>query len=78
MKQFWDNRYSSASFAYGEEPNEFFKEHLSKLTPGRILLPGDGEGRNGVFAASLGWDVEAFDISSEGKKRQNNSLQRTI
>lgn len=69
MKKFWDERYSSAEFAYGEEPNEYFKAQLSKLEPGKILLPGDGEGRNGVYAAKLGWEVESFDISSEGKMK---------
>jgi SAM-dependent methyltransferase len=32
-------------------------------------LPADGEGRNGVYAARQGWEVESFDISSEGKKK---------
>jgi len=69
MKEFWNERYSSDEFAYGEEPNEYFKEQLSKLKPGRILLPADGEGRNAVFAARQGWEVESFDISSEGKRK---------
>ncbi len=67
MKEFWDNRYSEEEFAYGEEPNSFFKSQLEKLAPGKILLPADGEGRNGVYAATKGWDVCAFDISKEGK-----------
>jgi SAM-dependent methyltransferase len=69
MKEFWNERYSAEDFAYGEEPNKFFKEQLSKLKPGTILLPADGEGRNGVSAAKLGWGVECFDISSEGKNK---------
>ena len=32
-------------------------------------MPADGEGRNGVFAATLGWKVDAFDISTEGKRK---------
>lgn len=69
MEKFWNERYSGSKFVYGEEPNAYFKEELSKLKPGRILLPGDGEGRNWVFAASLGWEVESFDIRSEEKKK---------
>src|SRR5690554_343715 len=76
MKNFWDERYSSTEFAYGEEPNEYFKAQLSKLEPGKILLPGDGEGRNGVCAAKLGWEVESFDISSEGKKKANELAEK--
>jgi hypothetical protein len=42
---------------------------LEQLTPGSILFPAEGEGRNAVFAAKLGWTVSAFDISVEGKKK---------
>jgi len=65
----WDKRYSSAEFAYGEQPNNFLKEQLEKLNVGTILFPAEGEGRNAMFAAKLGWNVHAFDISAEGKKK---------
>lgn len=65
----WNERYSAADFAYGEEPNLYLKEQLEKLKPGSILFPAEGEGRNAVFAAKLGWKVFAFDISDEGKKK---------
>ena len=32
-------------------------------------MPADGEGRNGVFAATLGWKVTAFDLSIEGRAK---------
>ena len=67
MKEFWDQRYSQKEYAYGETPNEYFRNQITSLTPGKILMPADGEGRNGVFAATLGWKVDAFDISTEGK-----------
>ena len=65
----WNDRYSNAAFAYGEEPNNFFKEQIEKLNAGTILLPAEGEGRNAVYAAKLGWEVAAFDISEEGKNK---------
>lgn len=65
----WDERYSKSEFAYGEQPNNYVKEQLEKLSPGKILFPAEGEGRNAVFAATLGWNVSAFDISSEGQKK---------
>lgn len=67
----WNERYSDEAFAYGEEPNQYLKEELEKLPAGRILFPAEGEGRNAVFAAQLGWDVTAFDISQEGKNKAN-------
>jgi len=65
----WNDRYSNEEFAYGEEPNNFFKEQIEKLTPGTILFPAEGEGRNAVYAAKIGWKVAAFDISEEGKNK---------
>jgi len=70
MKEMWDERYSSKTFAYGKEPNEFLKESLSKYNiSGKALFPAEGEGRNAVYAAKQGLDVIAFDISQEGKNK---------
>lgn len=66
---FWNDRYGQNEFIYGIYPNKFFKEQLNKLNAGTILLPAEGEGRNAVYAASQGWKVEAFDISTEGKEK---------
>lgn len=68
-KEFWNERYQNLDFAYGKEPNLFFKEQVQKLKLGTMLLPADGEGRNGVFAAKLGWNVTATDLSIEGKNK---------
>jgi len=65
----WNDRYSSEEFAYGTAPNKYLKEQLEKLKTGSILFPAEGEGRNAVFAAQLGWKVSAFDISAEGKNK---------
>ncbi len=65
----WNDRYSKDEFAYGEQPNNYLKEQLEKLAIGTILFPAEGEGRNAVFAAKLGWTVSAFDISVQGKNK---------
>lgn len=69
MSEFWDERYGPAAYYYGKEPNIFFKSCIDSYPPGRILLPGDGEGRNAVYAAEKGWDVFSFDQSEMGKKK---------
>jgi 2-polyprenyl-3-methyl-5-hydroxy-6-metoxy-1,4-benzoquinol methylase len=69
MKKFWDERYSQEEMIYGNEPNEFFREQIQNLKPGKILLPAEGEGRNAVFAATQGWDVHAFDFSDAGRTK---------
>jgi 2-polyprenyl-3-methyl-5-hydroxy-6-metoxy-1,4-benzoquinol methylase len=65
----WNERYANEEFAYGEEPNNYLKEQLTKLDAGKILFPAEGEGRNAVFAAKEGWTVSAFDISNEGLRK---------
>jgi len=61
---FWDERFSPEEYIYGTEPNKFLKEHIDKIhKPGKLLLPGEGEGRNAVYAARMGWQVDAFDQS---------------
>ncbi len=72
MDQFWDLRYEAGEYVYGTRPNQFFREILKGQKPGRLLLAGEGEGRNAVYAASLGWDVYAFDIS---KVARNKALE---
>ena len=68
-KKQWDQRYSEDAFAYGKAPNEFFRDQLQLLEPGSILMPAHGEGRNGVYAATLGWEVTAVDLSVEGRSK---------
>ena len=85
MKQFWDNRYQEEGFAYGEKPNVYFAAALTRLPVGHLLLPAEGEGRNAIFAAKLGWQVHAIDQSVAGKakaldwaKKENVTITYTV
>ena len=70
MKDFWDERYGRDEYAYGKEPNQFFEHAIKELQPfGSILFPADGEGRNSVYAATLGLEVTSFDISDAAKAK---------
>ncbi|MEW6774077.1 MAG: methyltransferase domain-containing protein [Bacteroidota bacterium] len=69
MKNFWDERFSDNEFIYGKEPNSFLEKKLPDFTPGKIIFPAEGEGRNAVFAAQLGWDVYAYDFSEKAKEK---------
>jgi len=68
-KEFWNDRYAQHQTVYGAEPNEFFKEQLQSIKPGKLLLPAEGEGRNALYAASLGWRVTAYDYSEVAKNK---------
>jgi len=69
VKQFWNERYQQSEYVYGENPNGFFREKLLKLLPGSILLPGEGEGRNAVWAARQGWKVATIDYSEAARSK---------
>ena len=67
--RFWDARFQEPAYAYGTEPNEYFRQQLDQLAPGRLLLLAEGEGRNAVYAAVRGWQVTAVDFSQEGRAK---------
>ncbi len=72
MKGFWDERYAEEGLAYGEEPNVFLTQVVDLINPeGKILVVGDGEGRNGVWLASEGFDVTSVDYSEVAVKKIN-------
>lgn len=63
----WDQRYATAAYYYGTEPNDFLRMHAAELPPrGRVLCLGEGEGRNAVYLATFGHAVTAVDGSAVG------------
>lgn len=69
MQQTWDERYGTPEYVYGKEPNKWFREFIDTHAPGRILLPGEGEGRNAAYAARHGWAVDALDQSANARAK---------
>ena len=69
MKNPWDQKYGQPGFAYGTEPNDFLKENAAAIPQGRVLFLADGEGRNSVFLAGLGYQVTAMDSSPVGQEK---------
>lgn len=65
----WDQRYGESGYAYGIEPNDFLVEQASRIPQGRVLCLAEGEGRNAVYLASLGYDVTAVDASAVGLEK---------
>ena len=63
----WDERYAQAGYWYGEAPNDFLRAVADRLAPGAdVLSIGEGEGRNGVYLATLGHRVTGVDASALG------------
>ena len=65
----WDKRFWRQEFALGKEPNPFLKKHIHLLPRGKALDIATGEGRNAVFLAQNGFDVDAIDISEMGLRK---------
>jgi len=65
----WNERYADTEYAYGREPNDFLRNNASALKPGSVLCIAEGEGRNAVFLAGLGFEVTAMDASSVGLEK---------
>jgi hypothetical protein len=63
----WDERYDGEDYLFGTQPNDFLASVANKIPEGaKVLCLADGEGRNGVYLASLGHQVTSVDLSSVG------------
>jgi SAM-dependent methyltransferase len=76
----WEARFREPGYHFGTEPNAFLKSKAGLFKPGqKVLSIADGEGRNGVFLASLGLDVLAIDFSPSAlKKAQALAKERGV
>ena len=67
MSAFWDQRFAEPGYKYGTQPNAWLQCEAHRFAPGsRVLVPGDGEGRNGVWLSEQGHRVQSVDSSSVG------------
>ena len=65
--QTWNRRFSQEGFLFGTAPNAWLAAHDGLWRSGeRVLCVADGEGRNSVWLASRGLQVDAFDLSTVG------------
>lgn len=62
----WEARYGAEAYIYGTEPNEFLRANLHVLPDGPVLCLAEGEGRNAVFLAGTGRDVQSVDLTENG------------
>jgi SAM-dependent methyltransferase len=63
----WNRRFNEDAYIFGTEPNAWLRTHAHAWQPGqRVLCVADGEGRNSVWLAGRGLQVDAFDIASVG------------
>lgn len=63
--EIWEARYAPAGYLFGKEPIVSLKSFASNLRPGKVLDVAMGEGRNAVFLAQSGFQVEGLDCSAK-------------
>jgi SAM-dependent methyltransferase len=69
-QKMWDERFSQHEPVYGEAPNAFLAAQATRFQSGmRLLVPGDGYGRNGIWLAKQGFQVHTVDLSQVGVER---------
>jgi SAM-dependent methyltransferase len=54
---------------FTREPNRLLVAAVAGVTPGRALDVATGQGRNGLYLASLGWKVTGVDFAMEGLRQ---------
>lgn len=78
-RDFWNEKFANAEYAYGTEPNEFLAASVAKLKPGAALSLAEGEGRNAVWLAQQGFTVSSIEQSEKGvAKTLRLALQRGV
>ena len=65
----WNEKYATKKYLFGQEAIPFLQDHVGLLPKGHVLDLAMGEGRNGIFLATQGFDVTGVDISEEGLKK---------
>jgi SAM-dependent methyltransferase len=69
---YWDDKYKVEEFIYTKTQNRFVVEYCSPLKPGRVIDLAGGEGRNSVWFAKQGWQVENIDFSAVALEKYAN------
>jgi 2-polyprenyl-3-methyl-5-hydroxy-6-metoxy-1,4-benzoquinol methylase len=68
---FWNKRFDTPDYIFGRAPNKYLQTQAKRyLKKGdTVLCVADGEGRNSVWLAKQGMQVDAFDLSELALKK---------
>lgn len=66
----WNKRFAGADYIFGTQANTWLTRQASHMPKGgHALAVADGEGRNSVWLAQQGYEVDAFDIADIGVEK---------
>ncbi|WP_297728600.1 bifunctional 2-polyprenyl-6-hydroxyphenol methylase/3-demethylubiquinol 3-O-methyltransferase UbiG, partial [Limnohabitans sp. Rim8] len=72
----WDYRFARPDYIFGTDPNAFLASQKDRLPQGKALAVADGEGRNSVWLAQQGLQVDAFDFSEPAGAKARHLAER--
>lgn len=72
----WEQRFATEEFIFGEAVNDYLKANGHFLKPGNALAIADGEGRNSVWLAGQGLQVDAFDFAENAVEKAKLLAQK--
>jgi SAM-dependent methyltransferase len=62
----WDERFATGSYPTDPDPSPVLDRYVESFPAGRALDVATGTGRNAVFLAEQGYEVDGLDQSREG------------
>jgi len=71
----WDERYDQ-DCDFSKEPVQFLKENVYRLPQGKALDVAMGTGRNAIFLATHGYEVDGIDCSSVAVEKVQSFAQK--
>lgn len=75
----WDERFRAGEYPEDPEPSPMLRTWLDSFPDGRALDVATGTGRNAVFLAEHGYDVDAIDQSRAGLEiARRNAEERGV
>ena len=72
----WNKRYREGAYAGRVQPSALLTDWVDKVPVGRAIDVACGAGRNALYLAECGFDVDAVDISGEAIDRARDAGRR--
>ena len=72
----WNKRYREGAYAGRVQPSALLTDWVDKVPVGRAIDVACGAGRNALYLAERGFDVDAVDISGEAIHRARDAGRR--
>jgi len=73
----WNERYQSGAYAERTHPSALLEEWIDRIPRGRALDVACGAGRNALYLATRGFDVDAVDISPAALDTARGSAEQS-